>query len=338
MKIISKKLKFLPLILLALVITSCSNDDDNTITTPTQLNIVETASATSNLSSLVAALQAADGNLVDLLSGNGPFTVLAPTNAAFTQFLNANGFDTLEDVPTDVLEQVLLNHVISADLSSTDLTNLGDGYTRTNADSPSNLKMSIYFNTANGDVRFNNVSSVTAGGADIETSNGTVHIVDAVIGLPTITTFATANPNFSALVASLAEADNSDANPMLIPTLSGAGSFTVFAPLDSAFTALLDSNDDWNTPADIDDALLNNVLTHHVIAGSIITSGDLTDGASPTMLNGQNITINLPGTGSNIADVTDAAGNTDIGVVVVDVQATNGVIHALNKVMLPSVD
>ena len=78
MKIISKTIKFFPLFLMALVITSCSNDDDNGGTTlPQELNIVETAIATQDLSSLVAALQAADGDLVNVLNGSGPFTVLA---------------------------------------------------------------------------------------------------------------------------------------------------------------------------------------------------------------------------------------------------------------------
>ena len=66
-----------------------------------------------------------------------------------------------------------------------------------------------------------------------------------------------------------------------------------------------------------------------------VHSGDLTDGIAPATLEGDAITINLPGTGDNIADITDGAGNTGIGVVVVDVQANNGVIHVVNQVMIP---
>ena len=462
MKIISKTIKILPLFLLALAITSCSNDDDNGgVTTPPQLNIVETASATADLTSLVAALQAADGNLVSVLNGSGPFTVLAPTNDAFAAFLSDNGFASLDDVPTDVLSQVLLNHVISADLTSTDLVGLGSGYTRTNATGAGGNTMSIYFNTSNG-VRFNNVSSVTT--ADVDASNGTVHIVDAVIGLPSIVDHALNNSNFTALTGALT-------NENLVTTLQGDGPFTVLAPTNDAFgdflnpnsnalssillnhviggtitstdlvglgnaysntlatgpgdnalslyfntdegvrfngvssvatadiigtngiihavdavidipsivtfatadpnfstlvTALTDltpatdfvatlSTPNGTSPApftvfaptnDAFDALaaipaedvLTQVLLHHVLGDANVTSGDLTDGISPTMLNSQAITINLPGTGSNIADITDAAGNTDIGVIAVDVQAGNGVIHVLNKVMLPSND
>ena len=79
----------------------------------------------------------------------------------------------------------MLNHVISQDLTSSDLIGLGSGYSRTNADGAGGENLSIYFDTTNG-VRFNGVSSVVTGGADVDASNGTVHIVDAVIGLPDV--------------------------------------------------------------------------------------------------------------------------------------------------------
>lgn len=329
MKIISKTIKLLPLFLMALAVFSCNDDDDNGVAPPVQLNIVQTASASADLTSLVDALGAADGDLVDVLNGSGPFTVLAPTNAAFATFLSENGFDSLDDVPTDVLEQILLNHVISDDLKAADLVALGSGYNRTNADSPSDLKMSIYFNTSSG-VRFNGVSSVTDNGADIDASNGTVHIVDAVIGLPTVTTFAVADPTFSTLVTALTTLTPATDFVATLSTANGTSPapFTVFAPTNDAFNAL---------DAIPEEDVLTQVLLHHVLGSTNVTSADLiSEGASPTMLNGQAITISLPGTGDNIADVTDGAGNTDIGIIVVDVQASNGVIHALNKVMLPA--
>ena len=113
---------------------SCSDDDNGgPVITDPELNIVEIALQTPELSILVSALQAADGNLVDLLGTDGPFTVLAPTNAAFTAFLASNGFGSLDDVPTDVLSEILLNHVISADITSSDLAAAGAGYASTNA-------------------------------------------------------------------------------------------------------------------------------------------------------------------------------------------------------------
>ncbi|TFG71234.1 MAG: fasciclin domain-containing protein [Flavobacteriales bacterium] len=459
----------------ALVAMSCSNDDNGSgpvITPPTQ-NIVEIALNAPELTILVSALQAADGDLVNVLQGDGPFTVLAPTNAAFTAFLAQNGFSSLDDVPSDVLAEILLNHVISADLSSTDLGGLGSGYTSTNASGAGGNKISIYFNTENG-VRFNNVSTVT--GADIDASNGTIHIVDAVIPIPSILQHAANNRSFDNLATALGAADGD-----LIGVLSGDGPFTVLSPDNEAFGTFLGDTPLGNvntailsqillnhvvggvvtsadlvagvagytntsaegpgmnplslyyntsdgvvfngissvTTADIvgsngiihavdtvidlptvvtfaaadpnfstlvealttltpatdfvnilsrtegnnrdgfnpdftvfaptnaafealesipGETVLTQVLLLHVVGNANITSSDLTPNGttSATTLEGDDIIITLPGTGGNIADVTDGAGNTDIGIIGVDVQANNGVIHVLNKVMLPN--
>ena len=315
-------LKKISLVLTLLMTTlSCSSDDDNTVTIQPQ-NIVEIALETPNLTSLVAALTAADGDLVTVLQGDGPFTVLAPTNDAFAAFLSANGFNTLEDVPTDVLTQILLNHVIMADVVANDLITSGAGYTNTLATGPNNNAMSLYFNTSDG-VTFNGVSTVTQ--ADIEATNGTIHIVDAVIGIPTVVTFAAADPSFSTLVSAL-----TDLTPAtdFVSVLQGEGPFTVFAPTNEAFSAL---------PAIPEEEVLTQVLLYHVVGGNV-TSSDLTNPGETTAetLQGDSITITLPGSEGTIANVTDASGASDIGIVAVDVQAGNGVIHVLNKVMIPN--
>ncbi|KAB5485704.1 fasciclin domain-containing protein [Flagellimonas hadalis] len=422
--------------------------------------ITDLAIGNENLENLVAALVAANGNLPTVLRGDGPFTVLAPTDEAFETFLNGAA---LEDVPVDVLTNVLLNHVISGEVTSEDLTGLGSGYTSTLAVGAGDQNMSLFFDTSDG-VTFNGVSTVvmpdvkalngivhvvdavidlpnivdhavanpnltslvgalTDGGnttftnllsneeedftvfaplndafsaftnpngndlnailsnhvvvgaaafssgltnsyvntaaefdtdenlslyintddgvtlngtsnvvlADIVATNGVIHAVDAVIDLPTVVTFAVADPMFDSLQAAL----TAEGQPDFVATLSGVGPFTVFAPTNDAFQALLDSNDMWNGLADIDGGLLTSVLQHHVIAGANVRSGDLSDGIMPTTLEGDAITINLPGTDDNIADVTDGAGNTGIGIDAVDVQAINGVIHVLDTVMIP---
>jgi len=315
-------LKKISLLLITLIaFSSCSSDDDNAVV-PQAQNIVEIALASPNLSSLVAALSAADGDLVNVLGGDGPFTVLAPTNEAFATFLAANNFGSLEEVPTDVLSQILLNHVIMANVTASDLTTAGAGYTNTSASGPNNNAMSLYFNTSDG-VTFNGVSSVTT--ADIEASNGTIHIVDAVICIPTVVTFAAADPSFTTLVTALTELTPATD---FVDILQGEGPFTVFAPTDDAFSALTE------VPSE---EPLTQVLLYHVVAGNV-TSSDLTNPGETTAetLQGDSITITLPGSEGTIANVTDASGASDIGIVAVDVQAGNGVIHVLNKVMIPN--
>ena len=315
-------LKKISLSLITLIVfSSCSSDDDNAVV-PQAQNIVEIALASPNLSSLVAALSAADGDLVNVLGGDGPFTVLAPTNEAFATFLAANNFGSLEEVPTDVLSQILLNHVIMDNVIASDLTTAGAGYTNTSASGPNNNAMSLYFNTSDG-VTFNGVSSVIT--ADIEASNGTIHLVDAVIGIPTVVTFAAADPSFSTLVTALTELTPATD---FVDILQGEGPFTVFAPTNDAFSALTE------VPSE---EPLTQVLLYHVVAGNV-TSSDLNNPGETTAatLQGDSITITLPGSEGTIANVTDASGASDIGIVAVDVQAGNGVIHVLNKVMIPN--
>ena len=324
MKIISKTFKILPLLLLMIGFQSCSNDDDNT---PKEMDIVQTAIATPDLSSLVAALQAADGNLVGVLSGNGPFTVLAPTNAAFQKFLTDNGFANLNEVPTDVLSNILLNHVISGNVPSSALIAAGSGYANTNATGPGGKNLSLYFDTAAG-VKFNGISTVAA--ADIMATNGTIHVVDAVIGLPTLVDFAAANPALSNLVAALQSADSQTPSPNLIPTLQGDGPFTVFAPTNDAFASLLNELDPSGntTLADVDEATVEAILKYHVVGGNF-TSGDLTNG-TVTTLGGP---VTLSATNLTITDANDRTSN--IISTLVDIQAINGVAHAIDKVILP---
>ncbi len=323
-----KTIKKLPLLVLAvLALWSCSNDDDNAApVNPTQsLNIVETAQATTDLSSLVAAVIEAD--LATTLSGNGPFTVLAPTNAAFAEFLSANGWADVTEVPDAALEQVLLNHVISGTVTSTALTSLGAGYSNTLATGAGGNNMSIYFDTSAG-VKFNNLATVQT--PDVTASNGVVHIIDKVITLPSIVDHAVNNAGFSNLVAALGAADGN-----LVDVLNGAGPFTVLAPGDAAFGDFLNDNgfaDLAAVPTDV----LSQVLLNHVIGGAI-SSTDLTG------LGNGYTNSSATGAGGNPMSIYY---NTDSGVVfngistvaTADVVGTNGIIHAVDTVIgLPTV-
>jgi uncharacterized surface protein with fasciclin (FAS1) repeats len=226
-----KNVNFLKSVLFAFVaITtfSCSDDD----AAPQSNTIAAIASRTPDLSILVQALDRA--GLVGAVDGTTQLTVFAPTNDAFEDFLDDNGFADLEAVPIPVLRQVLLNHVVAGAVQSTQLST---GYIETSATfggTASGNPLNMYVSTAAG-VRLNGVSSVVT--PNIIASNGVVHVVDAVIGLPTVVTFATADPTFNILEAALTrEGDNITD---FVAVLNGAGPFTVFAPTDAAFGALL---------------------------------------------------------------------------------------------------
>jgi uncharacterized surface protein with fasciclin (FAS1) repeats len=309
MKNYAKLIKLTLLVVSSTLMFSCSDDDS-----PTQNNsITDIASGNPNFSILVDALTRAD--LAETLDQEGPYTVFAPTNDAFMNFLDANGFESLDDVPVATLTQVLLNHVVSGTNLSTGLTT---GYVKTLAkgSASSSNTLSMFINTASG-VRLNGVSSVTT--ADIMADNGVIHVVDAVIGLPTIVTHATANPNFSTLATLLTEQE-------LVGALNGTASspFTVFAPLNSAFdTATL------NLYGGLNSTQKTAVLTYHVVPGANVLSNAIPSGPITTFETG---TFTISGT--VITDEQSRATN----IVATDVQASNGVIHAVNQVLLPNLD
>lgn len=313
------------MLIVILPLSAMSCDDNNDMNEPETNSIADFVAANNNYSNLLAALIKAD--LVDTLKGDGPFTVFAPDNAAFSVFLAANGFANLDAVPADALKQILLNHVVSGAVKSTDLTT---GYVKTlSTATPNNSHMSMFINTSGG-VKLNGISDVT--GADNMLDNGVVHLVNKVFGLPTVVTFAVADPTFSTLVTALTRADQ----PNFVGVLSTANGtapapFTVFAPTNSAFGALLTELGVAGLNA-VDGATLTATLNHHVVAGSNVRSTALTNNMTVATLGG-NITANITGG----AKLTDANGRIS-NIVAVDVQASNGVIHAIDKVILPKLN
>ena len=323
---IMQKLK--TIILFAIIANFTLSCTDEVSTAPSPDNtITGLAVATPNLSILVQALTKA--NLSSTLRGTGPFTVFAPTNAAFTAFLQVYGFANLDAVPVATLKEILLNHVVSGAVQSTALTT---GYIKTlgkGAASSTNT-LSMFVNTMGG-VRLNGVSSVTT--PNIIASNGVIHIVDSVIGLPTIVTHATANTAaFSTLVSLL---DRSTmGQPNFVTILGGAGPFTVFAPTNTAFTNLNTELAPGGT-ASVSPANITKVLQYHVAGGNLLaaslTTGQVVTTFAPlTVSTFQTFAVNL--TPARITDVRARVSN----ITVTDVQCANGVIHVLDRVLLPT--
>ena len=312
-----KNLKYLLFGFLAMAtFTACDSDDD---TSPQVLNIVETAVATEDLSILVDALNQA--GLVATLEGNGPFTVFAPTNAAFETLLNANPqWNSLSDIDNATLTNVLKFHVIAGEVRASDLS---DAYVTTVAEGPNSEPIVLQVNTTGGVVFNGSTRPVTT---NIETSNGVVHIVDEVMLPPTVVNLAVNNPVFSTLVAALTR---SDLTTDYVSILSGDGPFTVFAPTNSAFQALLDSNDNWNSLDDIPVATLEAVLNYHVVNGANVQAEQLSDDQQVTALGGT-FTVRL----DEGAQLETTSGQM-VNIMVTDVQGANGVVHVVDEVLLP---
>ncbi len=305
--------------------------------------IVDTAVATDDLSLLVDALGQADAGLVETLSGDGPFTVFAPTNAAFAALLDVLGddFNSLADFDTEeekaLLVKVLTYHVVAGTAAFS--TDLSDGQ-MIETFQGENVGVSLNGGVFITDATETNAEVVIA---DVEASNGVVHVINKVLlpqevldalaamSLQTIVEIAVATDDLSLLVSALGQADAG-----LVETLSGDGPFTVFAPTNAAFVELLDIlGDDYNSLADFDTdeekSLLVSVLTYHVVAGTAAFSTDLSDGQKIATFQGEDVSINIKDGTVHVDDATDE----NATVVLADVEASNGVVHVIDKVLLP---
>ena len=320
-----KNLFKLSFLLFAIVFASCS-DDDTTAAEPTDDTISTSISnfvaTTADYSTLANALEIT--SLTETLNGEGPFTVFAPNNDAFAAFLAANGFTSLEDVPVDVLTNTLLNHVVLGTNNAADLTTSYINSLAVFGDTSRNL--SLYIDITTG-VTINGVSTVTQ--ADIAVTNGVIHAVDSVIAIPTIVTQALANPAFSTLVEALVAASDDATDYVALLSGTTASPFTVFAPTNDAFSGLLTSLG-LASLSDVPQDLLQAILNYHVVAQANVQSADLSDGQNIVTFQGESLTVSLTN-GAQIIDATQMPAN----IVVVDVQTSNGVIHALDKVLLP---
>ncbi|KAB1155534.1 fasciclin domain-containing protein [Flavobacterium luteum] len=315
------RIKKLALIAIVAILSISCNDDDN----PTQVAVDNTitgkAIATPSLSTLVQALTKA--KLAGTLQGEGPFTVFAPTNAAFEKYLDDNDIASLDAIPTDKLKQILLNHVVSGKILSTQLET---GYVKTLATyGTTTSNISMYINTASGAKLFNGVANVVT--PNVEASNGVVHIVDAVIDVPTIVTHAVANAStFSTLVSVVTNPAQSD----ILTALSSPGALTVFAPTNGGFGKLDTDLKNLGITAGIggvSQATITDVLKYHVVSGNNLAAS-LTNGNLTTLL-GQTFEVQLTG-GAKIKDNNNRISN----IIVTDVQCSNGVIHAIDNALL----
>lgn len=308
----------LSLLLCLSFFASCSDDD---VIDEKQKDIVELASATSTLSTLVSAVQKA--GLVDALKADGSFTVFAPTNDAFQALLDSNNsWNSLDDIPVETLKTVLMFHVLTSKVKSTDLSNV---YVNTLATGPNDENLSLQVETTGG-VEFNGDSKPVT--VDVEASNGVVHIIDKVMLPPNVVTLALNNSGFTNLVAALTDSRHTTD---FVTVLKGDGPFTVFAPTNRAFEELLATNSSWNSIGDIPIATLDAVLKYHVVNGANVQSKQLTNNQEVTMLSGDKITVDLS-SGAKLKTTS----NQSVVISSTDVQGANGVIHVVDSVLLPA--
>jgi uncharacterized surface protein with fasciclin (FAS1) repeats len=280
--------------------------------------IVQQAQADARLSTLVEALNAADlAPVLSSGSSSSSFTVFAPTNDAFAKLLTELGV-TKEQLLADktLLTSVLTYHVLPTRVTKAEIpagkaiTTVQGGIFKIDA-TESALVIT--------DGR-NRKSQITA--TDVPASNGVIHVIDTVL-LPAnknIVQTAQAAPEFSVLVEAVVAAD-------LVDALSAQGPLTVFAPTNAAFANLLAELGVTKEQLLANRALLTQVLTYHVVTGRLLKA-DVPVGQPVTTLQGQTFTVD-----SSLA-ITDQRSRR-ASIVATDVLTSNGVIHVVDKVILP---
>ncbi|OYQ33914.1 hypothetical protein CHU92_12560 [Flavobacterium cyanobacteriorum] len=329
--------KFSALVLFAgTVLVSCS-DDDNNNNTQQQQTIAQIASGNPNFSTLVAALNRT--GLTNTLNGSGQFTVFAPTNDAFQTFFNSLGQNqNVNTVDINVLRNTLLNHVIATEIpssaipASTYVNTLSPISTANNAPTISMfVQKSGSTVTLNGGVDSKGAVVTTA---DLDASNGVIHVVNRVIQIPTIVDHVIDNPSFDTLQAVVTSTSGAFGDQSAVLTalngITAAAPATLFAPNNQAFT---DATTGTGFAVGATAAQVTKVLQYHVTTAGNVRSNQLQNNQSiPTITSPvQNLTAIL---GGGNVDIRDSANNL-ARVFQADIQASNGVIHGVNRVLRP---
>ena len=294
-------------LILALGLTFVNTQQKEAFASEDAKTIVETAVAAKNFGTLVAAVQAA--GLVEVLSGEGPFTVFAPTDDAFAALPEGTVEALLNDIPK--LTAILTYHVAAGKFMAADVVDVDQVQTVFGQPAPVLVGDSVSIAGA----------SVTA--TDIVCSNGVIHVIDAVMTPKDIAEVATDAGSFNTLLAAAQAAD-------LVDVLKSGGPFTVFAPTDDAFEALPEGTVASLLEPENKDTLAQ-ILTYHVVPGKVLAA-DVINTEAVVTVEGSALPITIAKSDDGEVSEVNIGG---AKVLATDIIALNGVIHVIDTVLLP---
>lgn len=319
---ISKSLVFIMFIAL---VSSCINDDlshDGNEGVPiSEATIAEVlVNSPGNATNVTLALDRVD--LLDNLNNKEKkFTLFMPDDDAFEEFLDDNSYADINDVPLELLEELLLNHIVEdVEITTAMMESLGTGYFLTESG------FSLFFDTAAENVTFNGTSEINDDEEDVDVLNGFIHVIDAVIEPATIADFIKADQDLDSFHTALTREDSFDYMETFAATEGDIYPLTVFAPTNAAFNDLY--TELGGTLSDIPTATLEADLNYHIVAGNEILVNELDDDMTITTLEGA-ITANVTG-GAGLTDINERISD----FLVSDISAKNGILHKIDKVLL----
>ena len=271
--------------------------------------IVETAVSAGSFKTLVAALDAA--GLVDSLNGKGPFTVFAPTDEAFASLPKGTVKELLKPENKEKLQSILKFHAVAGKVRLPDALKLGKAKTLQGE--------SVTIEFLEGKVQVNDATLLNA---DLQASNGIIHVIDSVLLPPEpkndIAAVAKKAGQFNTLLAAVEAAG-------LTSALTGSDSVTVLAPTDAAFKALPKGTVETLLKPENRDKL-TEILTLHVVKGSV-TAGTALNAGSAKSLSGGSLQFGILDGTFKVNDAT---------IVKTDIKCENGIIHVIDAVLLPA--
>jgi transforming growth factor-beta-induced protein len=269
-------------------------------------NLVDVLSADSDLSTMVAAIKY--GNLGPILEYYSAFTVFAPTNAAFEEYFGNLGVSSVEDLSTETVDSILLYHLLPGAIEGSSFSN---GFVSTLSAGPDSramvMLMSGYNSTLNKD------ANIT--GFNIMASNGIIHVIDKVLTLPTIYNIVNMGGDYRRFIEAMSKAE-------MDSILVAKGPYTIFAPTDDAFDDLF-IEQGISGIDEMSKEQLVPILKFHIAQGNY---------SSNNLIYATIVTLN----GNLDADLSSSfVVNGNANVLDFNLQGKNGVIHSINKVLIP---
>jgi uncharacterized surface protein with fasciclin (FAS1) repeats len=332
MKLINKISKALAVVTVALLSFSCESDSENVVEKyPTIVEILDADAA--NFSILKAAL--VKTGLLNTFRNPGSYTILAPKNSAFIAAgINETTIEAMNSTQVGALNRTLRYHVLTSGMLAADLPSKGYVNTFSPFGTSTSTSISLYSNKTNGVVinGGNTNGGATVLQADINASNGVIHVISHVLSIPKVHNLIIANPDLSSLVGVLTSAPQAAVLTDITTTATGATtalSRTVFAPTNAAFgsAAFLTGQSDAN---------ITKVLRYHLVNNNLRASSSTSFASTAqtinTQLTGPQQTISIATGTVKIADITAANAN----ITTINIQGSNGVAHIIDKVLQPT--
>tara|TARA_R110002096_G_scaffold132768_3_gene283271 strand:- start:35433 stop:36422 length:990 start_codon:yes stop_codon:yes gene_type:complete len=325
---LSKYLSLISLVSL-LFLNSCGEDEKPIATGNNDpSNIYNLASNNSQLTMFIEAIDKV--GLESTFSDLSNLTVFTPSNAVFSAYLADLGYSDIDDwltvVDNNEVKKMILYHVLGEEFQSDDLVT---GYLKTLATNSDNKNIDLFINSGSGV----NINGQTIGvlEADIEASNGTIHIIDGVLQAPTISDLIQANPDFSDLIA----AGNFSSGDFFGTLHQETSMFSLLLPNNGAFNQYYASQSNINNISEMMNELgtdsLGNILKYHILLGNQ-RSVQFSTQAYSTRLTGKK--VNIINSGGNLS-ITDGQARQAF-FLFKDISALNGSIHIISNVLLPN--